>query len=154
MPPPGPPNGPPVWAAAGNVPEGTAISRTTTVVGAAFPKPIWLPPNVSVTRTIGGSELVESHSGTQSSAFVSQHSMTKSFTLRASTSGVACSAGSTSMRIGFCRSSRSFSELETGSTVKVSRRRLESNLPLRGKTSGTRDTKLKDGWSPLVTPKV
>ena len=60
---------------------------------------------------------------------VSQHSMAKLFTFRASTSGCSCSSWSMSMRIGFCRRTKSFSVSGPASTVKVTRRKIKIAEP-------------------------
>jgi len=81
--PPPPPLG--ICTTAGIVIDGKATRRVMARV-AALPESA-LPPSRRLTRTIGGMELVLTHSSSHCIAFVSQHSTTKSFTLRASTSG-------------------------------------------------------------------
>ena len=60
-----------------------------------------------------------------------------------------------SMRIGFWRSTRLFSEKPADSRLNVSRRTSKSpNLPLRGKSPDTRAVKLNIGVPPFSTMKV
>ena len=63
------------------------MTRVISSSGAPLLESFFLPPSARLTRTIVGMELVSSHSSVQSSAFVSQHSIKKSFTFFASTSG-------------------------------------------------------------------